>query len=45
MTRQRINLWLAVLGVVAWALQPAPLASGRLLPLLSDTIFQTEVTR
>lgn len=39
MTRARINLWLAVLGVVCWALQPSAVESGRLGPPLADTIF------
>lgn len=45
MTRQRINLWLAVLGVALWALQPASVDSGRLDPPLTDTLFTTGVTR
>ena len=42
MTYERINYWLAVLGIVLWAIQPAPVESGRLDPPLADVLFATE---
>lgn len=43
MTRARLNLWLTILGIIAWAIQPIAVDPARIDPPLADTIYQ-EVT-